>query len=253
MDQEEDNGETGRALSKTYPRDSWLEYIRLGIELGTEFPEAWGKAKSQETEKSVSSYSEWLETKPVSKVNINMTIHLGYFYWPRLWKHIKCGPGVGLRYGFTRKFTSSEPTIMLKEKYLHVPMVARLVWMVEEEETHPYLELEVGLGYEFNILLSSTYQQKNRAAQVSRQERPSSGRFLVQPFAYPGSLLLNYHIYVGRIFYLGAKTRFPLEVFEDVRLRKDTSTEVLYRDILYISPLCELTIGIDVLQCLASV
>jgi len=191
----------------TGQENSLLKNAKVSIDLGFGLPYAW--AIPEETGKKIKIDQTELTFK--SNPNVGLGVILGYSFPFR--NTFRLDPEIGLTYGFTRKLQVPALGITFEEDYLQIPVGIKFSRAYEGDFyfAHGYM-----LGYEFNVLLSSTYKQGGSHLQLpaSFQGNKDLKEAIADLPKLSGNIFLGGYFDFPKGFYLGARFEFPIELFK---------------------------------------
>lgn len=136
------------------------------------------------------------------------------------------GPEIGVYYGFTRRSEIKNRNIAVAEKYLILPLYLR---MASYSEPDAFLvSSSFIVGYDFNIFLSSSYNQTGNYADMhpSFQGDKDLYEFIKDLPRVSGSIVLGDELEFPKGFYVAAKFKVPIELFQILQEKDNYSKEL---------------------------
>ncbi|ACE06165.1 hypothetical protein Aasi_0787 [Candidatus Amoebophilus asiaticus 5a2] len=231
------------------------------LEIGTGIPYASWNDKLLTTSNSSSKVSSQYKVSP----NMRVGGTIGYEFGRMLaGAFCKWGPEIGLSYGFTRRVRLLDDR-GLEEKYLHFPIVFKFLafhipkFKFQEDEEYEKMyyssfgNIGLSIGYEFNILLSSVYKEKQSTIRLhpdSQLYYNSDGIKVVVPHSF-GSIILKVFGYVYDSVYIGTAMRIPIELgYQSYSPEHVTKKKIFYNARAESTSCLELYMGLNISEWL---
>lgn len=186
------------------------------------FGTPYGWANSKVTKRMVD-----IEASP----NTSLGIGLGYnFYlYNGIFNSIfNLRPETGLSYGFTRRI-KLDKKVTIEEKYLQIPIA--ITWCGLDDEDLFCRVCGFTLGYEFNVLLSSTYKQEGNACHVGGiflEESKELKQAIPNVPSPLGSIFFGTVMEFQKGFYLTVNFNVPIELIKVLKDNNNQSSEELF-------------------------
>ncbi len=183
---------------------SWKQNMKVGVELGFGIPFGWMIMGIVAEHYRVHGYT-------IGKTYVSPNVRLGAMWsygFPLFGNDFKLGPSVGLAYSMTQRFRVPRWGATVEERYLQIPVGITLSLPLQNDGIRQSLTW----GYEFDILLSSSYKQSGgwRLPSASWEGNKDLTKAISDLSSVTGSIFFDAMTEFSRGFYLVSRIRFPV-------------------------------------------
>jgi hypothetical protein len=232
---------TSLAWADPFKQPSWKKNVKAGVELGFGLP--WAQVINEKTNKNF-YIGEVRVNSMTASPNWRFGVIGGYGF-PFSNDTLAVGLDVGLFLGTKRNFEISYEfggKLALKEQYLHIPFALKLATFDKEKGVQ---ETGLTLGYELNVLLSST-------CSLSGNYNPAFDQLesTAKSSKLGGSIFLGGKIDLFAGCYLMGQFKLPITDFLSFKDADSSVEHVLYTVRTLGTPLVELSLGFNIMKWL---
>jgi hypothetical protein len=228
--------------SAPFQQPAWKKNMKVSVEIGFGMPYGW-----------LLDGKEYKDEGSTVKIQVNSSWRFGVvcgYGFPFLNDTLAVGPDIGLSISTKRKFRMLEGNVdvAIEEQYLHIPVAVKLATV--DSETG-FQEDGVTLGYEFNILRSSTKWDISTRPKASILKKVEGIAKSLSKLS--GSIFLGGKVDLFEGCYLMGQFRLPITDLAGYVKSIQNNDEVKCR--FYIArclnaPLVELSLGVNIMKWL---